>query len=82
MGNLEEKKNMQAPVCVTLLKIHKAIWKTINSKAYKYTQFIDTTGNRSPIGILIYIYSKQICFCVYFLSETSAKWLRKVENWK
>ena len=28
MGNLEEEKTMQAPVCVTLLKIHKAIWKT------------------------------------------------------
>ena len=65
MGNLEEKKTMQAPVCVTLLKIHKAIWKTINSKAYKYTQFIDTTGNRSPFGILIYTQSKSV-FVFFF----------------
>ena len=71
MGNLEEKKTMQAPVCVTLLKIHKAIWKTINSKAYKYTQFIDTTGNRSPIGILLYILKANLFLC-FFLSETSA----------
>ena len=71
MGNLEEIKTMQAPVCDTLLKIHKAIWKTINSKAYKYTQFIDTTGNRSPIGILLYILKANLFLC-FFLSETSA----------
>ena len=73
MGNLEEEKTMQAPVCVTLLKIHKAIWKTKDQLIQKLINTLNLSIPLETDPLLEYRYIlKANLFLCFFLSETSA----------